>query len=123
MLVGPGPVVLRDQLQQALDAGAQFVVSPGFDPVLTEAVSKTGTLYLPGIATASELQGALALGVTACKFFPAEEIGGTRFLRVLAATFRSFSPRFVPTGGINFTNLDTPFTTPTFLSPSHTMFS
>jgi 2-dehydro-3-deoxyphosphogluconate aldolase/(4S)-4-hydroxy-2-oxoglutarate aldolase len=116
MLVGAGTVVLRNQLQQALDAGAQFVVSPGFDPALTEAVLKTGTPYLPGIATASELQGALASGVTACKFFPAEEIGGTRFLRVLAATFRAFSPRFVPTGGINLNNLESWLTEPSVLA-------
>src|SRR6202007_575611 len=69
------------------------------------AVEK-GVPYFPGIATASELQGALALGIRACKFFPAEEIGGARFLRILAATFRAFSPVFVPTGGINLNNLE-----------------
>jgi 2-dehydro-3-deoxyphosphogluconate aldolase / (4S)-4-hydroxy-2-oxoglutarate aldolase len=107
MLVGAGTIVLQDQLRQALDAGAQFLVSPGFDPALAQAVLKTGIPYLPGVATASELQSALALGISTCKFFPAEEIGGTRFLRVLAATFRAFSPRFVPTGGINLNNLET----------------
>jgi len=106
MLVGAGTIVLPEQLHQALDAGAQFLVSPGFDPGLTQTVLKTGILYLPGVATASELQSALALGINSCKFFPAEEIGGTRFLRVLSATFRAFSPRFVPTGGINLNNLE-----------------
>jgi 2-dehydro-3-deoxyphosphogluconate aldolase / (4S)-4-hydroxy-2-oxoglutarate aldolase len=48
----------------------------------------------------------LALGITVCKFFPAEEIGGARFLRILAATYRAFSPGFVPTGGINLNNLE-----------------
>jgi 2-dehydro-3-deoxyphosphogluconate aldolase / (4S)-4-hydroxy-2-oxoglutarate aldolase len=107
MLVGAGTIVLPDQLRQALDAGAQFLVSPGFDPPLARAVLKTGILYLPGVATASELQSALALGINTCKFFPAEQIGGARFLRVLADTFRAFSPRFVPTGGINLNNVET----------------
>lgn len=106
MLVGAGTVVVEEQLQQALDAGAQFLVSPGFDPGLTRVVVEKGLPYLPGVATASELQGALALGIRACKFFPAEEIGGARFLRILAATFRAFSPAFVPTGGINLNNLE-----------------
>jgi 2-dehydro-3-deoxyphosphogluconate aldolase/(4S)-4-hydroxy-2-oxoglutarate aldolase len=106
MLVGAGTVVVEEQLQQALDAGAQFLVSPGFDPGLTRMAMEKGVPYLPGVATASELQGALALGIRACKFFPAEEIGGARFLRTLAATFRAFSPAFVPTGGINLNNLE-----------------
>ena len=106
MFVGAGTIVVPEQFQQALDAGAQFLVSPGFDPGLTGTAVEAGVPYLPGIATASELQGALALGVTACKFFPAEEIGGARFLRILAATFRAFSPVFVPTGGINLNNLE-----------------
>lgn len=106
MFVGAGTIVSQEQLQQAVDAGAQFLVSPGFDPRLTGITVETGVPYLPGIATASELQGALALGIRACKFFPAEEIGGARFLRILAATFRAFSPVFVPTGGINLNNLE-----------------
>ena len=106
MLVGAGTVVVEEQLQQALDAGAQFLVSPGFDRGLTRIAVEKGVPYLPGVATASELQGALALGIKACKFFPAEEIGGARFLRILAATFRAFSPAFVPTGGINLNNLE-----------------
>ena len=106
MLVGAGTVVVEEQLQQALDAGAQFLVSPGFDRGLTRIAVEKGVPYLPGVATASELQGALALGIKACKFFPAEERGGARFLRILAATFRAFSPAFVPTGGINLNNLE-----------------
>jgi 2-dehydro-3-deoxyphosphogluconate aldolase / (4S)-4-hydroxy-2-oxoglutarate aldolase len=105
MLVGAGTIVVPEQFQQALDAGAQFMVSPGFDPGLTKRAVQNGVPYLPGVATASELQGALALGVTVCKFFPAEEIGA-RFLRILAATYRAFSPGFVPTGGINLNNLE-----------------
>jgi 2-dehydro-3-deoxyphosphogluconate aldolase/(4S)-4-hydroxy-2-oxoglutarate aldolase len=106
MLVGAGTIVVSEQFQQALDAGAQFLVSPGFDSGLTKTAVQNGVPYLPGVATASELQGALALGITVCKFFPAEEIGGARFLRILAATYRAFSPGFVPTGGINLNNLE-----------------
>ena len=106
MLVGAGTIVTRDHLRQALDATAQFLVSPGFERTLTEAILESGTPYLPGVATPSDLQAALALGITQCKFFPAEGIGGTRALRVLATTFRAFSPSFVPTGGINLNNLE-----------------
>jgi 2-dehydro-3-deoxyphosphogluconate aldolase/(4S)-4-hydroxy-2-oxoglutarate aldolase len=106
MLVGAGTIITRDHLQQALDASAQFLVSPGFERTLTEAILESGTPYLPGVATPSDLQGVLALGITQCKFFPAEGNGGTRALRVLATTFRAFSPTFVPTGGINLNNLE-----------------
>jgi 2-dehydro-3-deoxyphosphogluconate aldolase / (4S)-4-hydroxy-2-oxoglutarate aldolase len=106
MFVGAGTIVVQEQFQQAVDAGAQFLVSPGFDPELTRAAVEQGVPYLPGVATASELQRALSLGITGCKFFPAEEIGGIRFLKILAATFRAFSPVFVPTGGINLNNLE-----------------
>jgi 2-dehydro-3-deoxyphosphogluconate aldolase / (4S)-4-hydroxy-2-oxoglutarate aldolase len=106
MFVGAGTIVVQEQFQQAVDAGAQFLVSPGFDPELTRAAVEQGVPYLPGVATASELQRALALGITGCKFFPAEEIGGIRFMKILAATFRAFSPVFVPTGGINLNNLE-----------------
>ena len=106
MFVGAGTIVVQEQFQQAIDAGAQFLVSPGFDPQLTRTAVEKGVPYLPGVATASELQGALALGITGCKFFPAEEIGGIRFMKILAATFRAFSPVFVPTGGINLNNLE-----------------
>ncbi|HEX6565242.1 MAG TPA: bifunctional 4-hydroxy-2-oxoglutarate aldolase/2-dehydro-3-deoxy-phosphogluconate aldolase [Chthoniobacterales bacterium] len=116
MFVGAGTIVSQEQLQQAVDAGAQFLVSPGFDPRLTGIAVETGVPYLPGIATASELQGALALGIRACKFFPAEEIGGARFLRILAATFRAFSPVFVPTGGINLNNLESWLLEPTVIA-------
>jgi 2-dehydro-3-deoxyphosphogluconate aldolase / (4S)-4-hydroxy-2-oxoglutarate aldolase len=106
MFVGAGTIVAQEQFQQAIDSGAQFLVSPGFDPQLTRVAVEKGVPYLPGVATASELQGALALGITGCKFFPAEEIGGIRFMKILAATFRAFSPVFVPTGGINLNNLE-----------------
>src|SRR5260370_4199741 len=106
MLVGAGTIITRDHLRQALDASAQFLVSPGFDRTLTEAILESCAPYLPGVATPSDLQGALVLGVTRCKFFPAEGNGGTRALRILATTFRAFSPTFVPTGGINLNNLE-----------------
>jgi 2-dehydro-3-deoxyphosphogluconate aldolase / (4S)-4-hydroxy-2-oxoglutarate aldolase len=106
MLVGAGTIITRDHVRQALDATAQFLVSPGFERTLTEAILESGTPYLPGVATPSDLQAALALGITQCKFFPAEGNGGTRALRILATTFRAFSPTFVPTGGINLNNLE-----------------
>jgi 2-dehydro-3-deoxyphosphogluconate aldolase / (4S)-4-hydroxy-2-oxoglutarate aldolase len=106
MLVGAGTIITREQLRQAMDAGAQFLISPGFEPTLAKAIWESGTPYLPGVATASDLQGALQLGFTQCKFFPAEENGGVRLLRILAATFRAFCPTFVPTGGVNLNNLE-----------------
>ena len=116
MLVGAGTIVTWEQAEQAAEVGSQFLVSPGFEPSLAQKVAQRGLPYLPGIATASELQGALAAGFGACKFFPAEQSGGVQVLKTFAATFRAFAPRFVPTGGIQLSNLELWFREPSVLA-------
>ena len=98
LLVGAGTVIRPHQVEVALEAGARFIVSPGFSPAVVGECRRAGVPVLPGIATASEIQAALEAGVDVVKFFPAEAVGGVSVLKALAAPFGSV--RFVPTGGI-----------------------
>jgi 2-dehydro-3-deoxyphosphogluconate aldolase/(4S)-4-hydroxy-2-oxoglutarate aldolase len=81
-----------------VDAGARFVVSPGFSAAVVERAAELGVLALPGVATASEIMAALDAGLSTVKFFPAQTCGGVAAVRALAAPFPDL--RFVPTGGI-----------------------
>jgi Entner-Doudoroff aldolase len=102
-LVGAGTVVNVEQAAEALDAGARFVVSPGTNPAVVEYVLSRGAVMLPGIATASEIEDNLSRGLDVMKAFPAEVIGGVRFLRAMYGPYRNV--KFVPTGGIDARNL------------------
>jgi 2-dehydro-3-deoxyphosphogluconate aldolase/(4S)-4-hydroxy-2-oxoglutarate aldolase len=97
-VVGAGTVLNEAQLAQAIDAGAQFIVSPGLTNSLALAARDTAIPFLPGVATASELMRGLDLGLERFKFFPAEAAGGLPALKALAAPFGNV--RFCPTGGI-----------------------
>ena len=97
-VVGAGTVRDEAQLARALDAGAQFIVSPGLTNPLALAARDTEVAFLPGIATASDILRGLDLGLTRFKFFPAEAMGGLATLKALAAPFPEV--RFCPTGGI-----------------------
>ena len=97
-VVGAGTVLDEAQLVQAIDAGAQFIVSPGLTNPLALAARDTAIPFLPGVATASELMRGLDLGLDRFKFFPAEAAGGLPALKALAAPFGNV--RFCPTGGI-----------------------
>lgn len=101
--VGAGTVCNAEQMKAAMDAGATFVVSPGFDPSLTRHAIAAGAPYLPGVATASEVMAARELGLRLLKFFPAEAMGGVATLRALAGPFPDVS--FVPTGGVDAGNM------------------
>ncbi|MFW2830506.1 bifunctional 4-hydroxy-2-oxoglutarate aldolase/2-dehydro-3-deoxy-phosphogluconate aldolase [Sphingomonas sp. ID0503] len=101
-VVGAGTVINENQLRQALDAGAQFIVSPGLTEGLTKAVLAAGVPYLPGVASGSDIMRGMDLGLTRFKFFPAEANGGIPALTALAAPF--FEARFCPTGGVNAGN-------------------
>ena len=103
MLVGAGTVVTPDQVNQAADAGATYVVSPGLSRAVVERCRERGVLPLPGAVTASEVQAALELGVETVKFFPAGTSGGAAAIKALAAPFGQV--RFVPTGGTGPANL------------------
>lgn len=98
LLVGAGTVLDVDQVERAAQAGASFIVSPGFDPDVVWRSLELGLLPIPGVATATEVQTALRSGALLLKFFPAGPLGGPTALRSLAAPFPQV--RFVPTGGI-----------------------
>jgi 2-dehydro-3-deoxyphosphogluconate aldolase/(4S)-4-hydroxy-2-oxoglutarate aldolase len=99
MLLGAGTVLTVSQAQQAVDAGARYIVSPGFSPSVVEWCLQQQIPVLPGVATPTEIIAALDAGLTVLKFFPAEEFGGVRMLKALASPFSAV--KFVPTGGIN----------------------
>jgi 2-dehydro-3-deoxyphosphogluconate aldolase/(4S)-4-hydroxy-2-oxoglutarate aldolase len=97
-IVGAGTVLNEAQLAQAIDAGSQFIVSPGLTSPLALAARDTGIAFLPGVATAADIMRGLDLGLDRFKFFPAEAAGGIPALKALSAPF--FNARFCPTGGI-----------------------
>lgn len=103
LLVGAGTVLNIEQADRAISAGAQFVVSPGLDPAVVKHCQSLEVPVLPGAVTATEVQQALALGLSTVKFFPAETSGGARAIGALAAPFGQVS--FVPTGGVGPKNL------------------
>ena len=103
ILVGAGTVLTIEQVDQAVAAGAAYVVSPGLSRAVVERCAEHGVLALPGAVTATEVQAALELGVSTVKFFPAGTSGGAAAVAALAAPFGGV--RFVPTGGIGPKNL------------------
>ena len=98
ILVGAGTIVTPSQASEALDAGAEFLVSPGTTPDLLDAMAGTDLPFLPGTATVSEVLTVLEAGFTDMKFFPAEASGGAAFLASIASVVPA--ARFCPTGGI-----------------------
>ena len=97
-IVGAGTVLNEAQLARALDAGAEFIVSPGLTHPLVLAARDTGVPFLPGVATASDIMRGLDFGLDRFKFFPAESSGGIAALKALSGPFPNV--RFCPTGGI-----------------------
>ncbi|MDA5194209.1 bifunctional 4-hydroxy-2-oxoglutarate aldolase/2-dehydro-3-deoxy-phosphogluconate aldolase [Alphaproteobacteria bacterium LMG 31809] len=97
-IVGAGTVLTVRDLDAAMEAGAQFIVSPGLTESLAKAAMAREIAFLPGVATAGDIMRGLDLGLDHFKFFPAEAAGGIRALQALAAPFRQC--RFCPTGGI-----------------------
>jgi 2-dehydro-3-deoxyphosphogluconate aldolase/(4S)-4-hydroxy-2-oxoglutarate aldolase len=103
LLVGAGTVLTAEQVDRAVDAGARFVVTPGFGPAVVRRCQQHGVPVFPGVATATEIQMALDAGLETVKFFPAEQLGGAAMVKALAAPFRAV--RFIPTGGVTADNL------------------
>jgi 2-dehydro-3-deoxyphosphogluconate aldolase/(4S)-4-hydroxy-2-oxoglutarate aldolase len=103
ILVGAGTVLNPTQVDQAVAAGARFVVSPGLSRAVVERCGELGVLALPGAVTATEIQAALELGVTTVKYFPAGTSGGAAAIAAFAAPFGAV--KFVPTGGVGPKNL------------------
>jgi 2-dehydro-3-deoxyphosphogluconate aldolase/(4S)-4-hydroxy-2-oxoglutarate aldolase len=97
--VGAGTVTSSAQAEVAIGGGARFVVSPGFDDGVAAVCRERGVGYLPGVATATEVMRARAVGLDVVKLFPAEAVGGLSMVKALAAPFPDV--RFVPTGGVD----------------------
>jgi len=98
-VVGAGTVLNPDLMNQAVDAGSRFLVSPGATQELIDASRLTNVPLLPGVATASEAMGLAEEGITALKFFPAMQAGGAGYLKALSSPLPHIT--FCPTGGIN----------------------
>ena len=105
MTVGAGTVLSTKTVDDALAAGADFIVCPGFDEEIVDYCIKNGVLVVPGVSSGSEIQKAVKMGLKILKFFPAELSGGIEAIKLLSGPFPSV--KFVPTGGINFKNLGT----------------
>jgi 2-dehydro-3-deoxyphosphogluconate aldolase / (4S)-4-hydroxy-2-oxoglutarate aldolase len=114
LLVGAGTVLTPAQVERAVDAGARFIVSPGFGPAVVRRSQELGVPVFPGVATATEIQMALDAGITTVKFFPAEQLGGVAMIKALAAPFRDV--RFIPTGGVTTANLESYLAHPAVLA-------
>jgi 2-dehydro-3-deoxyphosphogluconate aldolase/(4S)-4-hydroxy-2-oxoglutarate aldolase len=114
LTVGAGTVISADQVDTAVDAGAKFVVSPGFSSAVVNRCAELDVPIIPGVATATELMAALDAGITTVKLFHAERLGGVTTLRALAPVFPQV--RFVPTGGISPANAATYLAEPSVLA-------
>lgn len=97
-IVGAGTVLNQRHLDDAVGAGAEFIVAPGLTEPLSRAVARAGVAYLPGVSTAADIMRGLDLGLDRFKFFPAEASGGISALKSLSGPFGDI--RFCPTGGI-----------------------
>ena len=103
MIVGAGTVTNTEQIGKVIEAGGEFIVSPGFDPELVAYAQKKNIPIFPGCTTASEYHQALKFGLELIKFFPAEQSGGLAKIKALSAPFPMF--KVMPTGGISLKNL------------------
>ena len=103
MNIGAGTVINEEQAIRAVNAGAKFIVSPGFSEKVALYVRKQGIPYYPGCVTPTEIMKALDLGITTVKFFPANVYGGLKALKALSGPFPQV--KFIPTGGVDLTNL------------------
>lgn len=104
MLVGAGTVLTVEQVEQAIAAGAKFIVSPGFDPEIVDYCISKNIAVFPGCVTPSEAAQAVKRGMKVVKFFPAQQFGGVSTVKALAAPYTTL--KFMPTGGVNMENLE-----------------
>ena len=104
MNVGAGTVINAEQCQDALNAGAQFIVSPGLSVAVAKICKEKNIPYYPGCVTRTEIMQALELGITTVKFFPANVYGGLKAMKALSGPFPQI--KFIPTGGVDRSNID-----------------
>ena len=105
VLAGAGTVLTPAQARDALDAGAKFVVAPGFNPGVVDYCLENDVPVFPGIATPTEIEAAMTRDLSVLKFFPAEPLGGVSYLKAISAPYGSLE--FMPTGGISIQNVGT----------------
>ena len=103
LLVGAGTVLNVAQADRAIDGGATFIVAPGTSPQVVEHCLSRGVAVTPGVATPTDIELGLSLGLETFKYFPAEVLGGVRALKAVSAPYRGV--QFLPTGGISLQNL------------------
>jgi len=100
MTVGAGTVLRQEQVKQVIDAGASFAVSPGFNPLVAETAMAHNLPFAPGIATPSDIEGALQSGLTTMKVFPAKYLGGIQYMKSIYTPYAHLGIRFIPLGGL-----------------------
>ena len=103
MILGAGTVLTTKQVDDAIEAGAKFIVSPGLNPEIVRYCQSKNVMILPGCANASDIEAALSFGLTTVKFFPAEPLGGLKMIKALAAPYVNVN--FMPTGGVKENNI------------------
>lgn len=105
IMVGTGSVLNRDDFKRSVDSGARFIVSPSLNMKLVAYAKGKKVLYIPGIATPTELHAALNSGSRLIKIFPASQLGGPSYIRAILAPFAMREFSIIPTGGIGENNI------------------
>ncbi|MCE0494768.1 bifunctional 4-hydroxy-2-oxoglutarate aldolase/2-dehydro-3-deoxy-phosphogluconate aldolase [Vibrio salinus] len=113
MLIGAGTVLTCEQVNEAIDAGADFIVSPGFNPTTVKYCQQRNIVMVPGVSNPSLVEQAMEMGLRTLKFFPAEVSGGVGMLKALAAVY---PVKFMPTGGVNPGNVKDYLSLPSVLA-------
>ena len=103
MLICAGTILTPGQVDQAMAAGADFVVSPGFNPTVVKYCQQRGITIIPGVNNPSLAEQAMEMGLDTLKFFPAEPSGGVGMLKAMSAVY---PVKFMPTGGVSLNNVD-----------------
>ncbi|KGY09457.1 bifunctional 4-hydroxy-2-oxoglutarate aldolase/2-dehydro-3-deoxy-phosphogluconate aldolase [Vibrio sinaloensis] len=113
MLIGSGTVLSTEQVDQSIEAGVDFIVSPGLNPTVVKYAQQRGVTIVPGVNNPSLVEQAMELGLNTLKFFPASASGGTAMLKALSAVY---PVQFMPTGGVSPENIESYLNIPTVLA-------
>jgi 2-dehydro-3-deoxyphosphogluconate aldolase / (4S)-4-hydroxy-2-oxoglutarate aldolase len=113
MLIGAGTILTTAQVDEAIEAGVDFIVSPGFNPTTVKYCQEKGVPIVPGVNNPSLVEQAMEMGLRTLKFFPAEPSGGTGMLKALTAVY---PVKFMPTGGVSLNNIDDYLSIPSVLA-------
>ena len=106
MYLGAGTLLSVTQLKRAMDAGAQFCLSPGFNPAVCKIAIENNFPFIPGVMTPSEIESAAAMGFEILKLFPASQIDGVHFLKAIQEPYQSLQIMFIPMGGVSLINMN-----------------